>query len=433
MGVRGEEVRATRAVRMGSGEGSPCEKPNKRRIWRMDRPLPSPPRLRDRVRTEAQNHPGVYRFLGPRGEVLYVGKSVRIRSRLLSYFRGRSGEKRTELLRVAEGVEWEYHPTEFEALIRELRLIRAFRPRFNVRHRRERHFAWIRLAPGPAPRLVATRRPRADGSRHFGPFPAPRRLPGLLRELATEVGLRDCPDRTPMHLADQLDLLGSERTPGCIRAELGSCPGPCAGLCTEGEYRSRVRDAVSFLTGADDAPLDSLSARMDAAARDREFERAARLRDRRDRLRMLRDNVREFEGYLRSLHFLYHPIPPGGEEGPSYLILGGRLRMTLPPEDRPLDPTSQTGRRLRELVESDPTDPTTLSAGQREELFVVARWFRRRPEELERTRPIPDLGSWTLRSSQPSPGSTRTPPGGRVGPRGASDERAPSRRTPRAP
>jgi excinuclease ABC subunit C len=411
----------------------PCENPNKRRIWRMDRPLPSRPRLRDRIRAEAKNHPGVYRFLGPRAEVLYVGKSVRIRSRLLSYFRGRSGEKRTELLRVAEGVEWEYHPTEFEALIRELRLIRAFRPRFNVRHRRERHFAWIRLTPGPAPRLVATRRPRADGSRYFGPFPARRRLPALLRELATEVGLRDCPDRTPMHLADQLDLLESERTPKCLRAELGSCPGPCAGLCTEDEYRSRVRDAVSFLTGVADTPLDSLSARMDAAARDREFERAARLRDRRERLRMLRDDVREFDRHLRSLHFLYHPVSPGRDAGPSYLILGGRLRMTLSPGHRALDPTSQAGGRLRELVESNPPDPTTLSAGEREELFVVARWFRRRPEELERTRPIPGLGTPVLRDSRPSPGSVRTPPDGRVGPRGASDEPVPSRPTLRAP
>lgn len=431
--MRGRDGQATPTAPSQFGVSSSCGNPNKRRIWRMDLSLPSRPRLRDRIRTDAVNRPGVYRFIGPRGEVLYVGKSVRIRSRLLSYFRGRTGEKRTELLRVAEGVEWEYHPTEFEALIRELRLIRAFRPRFNVRHRRERSFAWIRLTPDPAPRLVATRSPRADGSRHFGPFPAPRRLPALLRELATEVGLRDCPERTPIHFADQLDLLGSERSPGCLRAELGSCPGPCAGLCTEEEYRTRVRDTVAFLTGVDETPLDSLSARMGAAADEREFERAARLRDRRDRLRLLRDRVQEFEGYLRSLHFLYHPIPPEGGEGPSYLILGGRLRTILPPGRQPLDPTSRAGERLRELAEDTEPDPTTLSAGEREEIFVVARWFRRRPEELEHTSPIPGAGTSPFRSPRPSHGSVQTPPGGPVGPRGASAEPVPSRPTPPAP
>ena len=74
--------------------------------------LPSQ-RLREQVSLMAENRPGIYRFTGPRGEVLYVGKSVRIRSRLLSYFRSDVSSKQSELLRVAKGIEWEYLPNEF--------------------------------------------------------------------------------------------------------------------------------------------------------------------------------------------------------------------------------------------------------------------------------------------------------------------------------
>ena len=392
--------------------------------------------LRRQVREGAENRPGVYRFLGPRGEVLYVGKSVRIRTRLLSYFReAREGAKETELLRVARAVRWEYLPTEFEALVRELRLIRALRPRFNVRHRRDRRFAWIRITREAAPRLVATRRPRPDGSLHFGPFPAPRRLYALLGELAAEVGMRDCPADTPIHFSDQLDLLAPDRSPACLRAELGSCPGPCAGLCDHRRYREGVDEAKAFLQGHSGLVLDDLAARMAQAAGRQDFEGAARLRDRRARLERLRSDVLEFRRYLESLHFVYHPSPPGGtnsrdkdaeaegadpegEEaegaaphgpGPEHeapptttstcVIVRGQLRLTLPSSDLPVDAGTPEAVRIRQLLDEPPPLPSHRGAEDWEELFLVARWFRRHPEELARTRPL-----GTLLRRPPSPG-----------------------------
>lgn len=351
--------------------------------------------LRRQVREGAENRPGVYRFLGPRGEVLYVGKSVRVRTRLLSYFReGREGGKETELLRVARALQWEYLPTEFEALVRELRLIRALRPRFNVHHRRDRRYAWIRITREAAPRLVAARRPRPDGSLHFGPFPAPRRLSALLSELAAEVGMRDCPADTPIHFADQLDLLAPERTPACIRAELGSCPGPCAGLCHSRRYHEGVDEARAFLQGDSAGILDDLATRMVEAAGRRDFEVAARLRDRRERLERLRSDVLEFGRYLESLHFVYHPSPPESAPAPvttTCVILRGQLRLTLPPPALPLEPGAPAADRVRRLLDEPPPPPHHRGAQDWEELFVVARWFRRHPEELERTRPLETL------------------------------------------
>ena len=89
--------------------------------------------MRAHVRATAKDRPGVYRMLSSDGEIVYVGKSKRVRTRLLSYFRcAFPEEKGARILREAERIEWEYTPSEFAALREELRLIKRLRPRFNV-------------------------------------------------------------------------------------------------------------------------------------------------------------------------------------------------------------------------------------------------------------------------------------------------------------
>jgi excinuclease ABC subunit C len=381
----------------------------------------------DRLRAEARNHPGVYRFLGPRGEVLYVGKSVQVRTRLLSWLRG-DDRKSAELLRVTHDVTWDYTGSEFDALLLEFRLIRALRPRFNVVHRRDRRFAWIRLTPEAAPRLVATLRPGAGGSarggrrteRIFGPFPARRSLPRDLAELAATVGLRDCAGVTPMIFADQMSLWAPELAPGCARAELGSCPAPCAAGCSESAYQARVLEAVAFLEGRSDAPLATLEARMREAARREAFEIAARCRDRMERLARLRDRITETRRRIEELSFVYETgeevegegrgsargagTGAGRGAGDRANDAGSTRRHHLVRQGQVLlsfDPAGGTGAsgatpaararlalRIREALRA-PTPPLAdLDDEAREELFLVTRWFRSHPEEKTRTTPI---------------------------------------------
>src|SRR6476619_2200187 len=89
--------------------------------------------MRVHVRTNAKDRPGVYRMLADDGEIVYVGKSKRLRTRLLSYFRGSFPEhKGARIVREANRIEWDYTPSEFAALLEELRLIKLYRPRLNV-------------------------------------------------------------------------------------------------------------------------------------------------------------------------------------------------------------------------------------------------------------------------------------------------------------
>src|SRR5688500_5208035 len=94
--------------------------------------------MRATVRSGATDRPGIYRMLAEDGEVLYVGKSKQVRTRLLSYFRcAYPDEKGGRILRSAHAIDWEYTPSEFGALLRELRLIKQFRPRYNVAMKRD--------------------------------------------------------------------------------------------------------------------------------------------------------------------------------------------------------------------------------------------------------------------------------------------------------
>src|SRR5256714_7719963 len=151
--------------------------------------------MKSTVRETAVDRPGVYRMLSSDGEIVYVGKSKRVRSRLLSYFRCAFPEdKGARILRDADRIEWEYTPSEFAALITELRLIKRYRPRFNVAMKRDgRNYCFIKLTTGAAPKLVVVRGPgNDDSSIYYGPFLGAVTVEEAVRELSDVLGLRDC-------------------------------------------------------------------------------------------------------------------------------------------------------------------------------------------------------------------------------------------------
>jgi len=207
--------------------------------------------MRSHVRDNALDRPGVYRMISSDGEIVYVGKSKRLRSRLLSYFRcAFPEEKGARILRDAEVIEWEYVPNEFGALLAELRLIKQFRPRFNVAMKRDgRNYCFIKITKGPAPKLVVVRGPGADDSAiYYGPFMGAMGVSEAVRELNDVLGLRDCSTDQRMNFSDQPELFDAfPRTPGCIRFEVRKCLGPCVGGCTTKEDDHRLALARRFL------------------------------------------------------------------------------------------------------------------------------------------------------------------------------------------
>lgn len=355
-------------------------------------PVVAPPSaaLREQVRSSARNLPGTYRMIADDGEVLYVGKSKAVRTRLLSYFRAKDGEKAYRLVREADRVEFDYEPNEFAALLRELKLIKQYRPRYNVRHRRDALYSFLKLSRDAAPRLFVVRQVADDAATYFGPFPGGRRIVDGVRELNDALGLRDCAQTVPIHFADQGELFPLGYTPRCHRFDLSLCVGPCAGGCTSAEYLRVVELARQFLDGEGDEPLRRVQGRMDAAVARWDFEHAATLRERLARLELLRYEFARLKEALESLTFRY--ILPGVDgDDRLYLVRRGTVRAELPA------PKTRTERRradrvAREVFAAPEASGTMVSTRKVEEILLLSHWFRTRPQEFERTLP-PD-GGW---------------------------------------
>lgn len=358
--------------------------------------------LRDYVRTNAENRPGVYRMLGPDDAVLYVGKSIRVRTRLLSYFRAAVGEKPHDLMQETAKLAWDYIPDEFGALVREMKLIQKWRPRFNVQHKRKRRYAFVKVTAEKAPRLVPVRRVVEDGSKYYGPFPALLRLADAARDLAQVLGLRDCTQSVPILFSDQTELFAVERTAHCLRAQLGGCLAPCAGRTSSQMYSERLRIGQAFLEGRTTEPIDILERRMREAADRHEFEYASRLRDRAERLRQFAEHLSAFRGHVESLSFIYRV--KGYDEGERlYLIRCGRIRRIFnAPKTRPQ--WHAVDRAVREVFSGPDRGPSALEPEEAAEILLIARWFRLNPAERGRTvRPE----RWLSSRSGPKPSASR--------------------------
>jgi excinuclease ABC subunit C len=347
--------------------------------------------LRSIVRRDAEDRPGVYRMVSEGGEVVYVGKSKRVRTRLMSYFRAVfPEEKGARIVREAAAIEWTYVPSEFAALLEELRLIKRLRPRFNHAMKRDaRNYAFVAITREPAPRLVVLRGTGVRGeSVVYGPFTGATWLKEALRELSDSLGLRDCTHDRRMKYSDQREIfVFPPRTPGCIRYEIGKCLGPCVAAPAASVYRERVSQARAFLDGTNDGPIEALATLMKDASDRLEFERAGALRDKRQRLEDLRGQFERMRFAAESLTFAYHVEGVGGDDR-VYLIRRGVVRTELPAPRSRADEAALR-EAVKRVVEDTPvTSPRSIPQHEVDELLVIAAWFRANPAEMERAKPL---------------------------------------------
>ncbi|HET9441263.1 MAG TPA: UvrB/UvrC motif-containing protein [Longimicrobiales bacterium] len=336
--------------------------------------------LRARVRALAENRPAVYRMLGPNDEVIYVGKSISLRNRLLSYFRADAGEKATDIISYTRRITWDYVSSEFAALLLEMKLIQRWRPLFNVQHKSETNFCFIKLTREEAPRLLVTVQVLNDGAHYYGPFRGRGMVRDVLREVSDVLELRDCAPTVKLRFADQMDLFTPDDTPRCIRADVHKCLAPCAGRCTRTEYQGRVAEARKFLEGDVRKPLNVLNQRMQAAAERMHFEYAAQLRDRATRLEEARYELVAARASIEALTFLYR-VPGYRGDDRIYAIRRGSIRgeWPAPASETELQALKDTARPLLTRRERH---TTTVTAEQVNEVLLIARWFRLKPDQL---------------------------------------------------
>jgi excinuclease ABC subunit C len=346
-----------------------------------------PRQLRTAVREQCPRKPGVYGMVDPSGELIYVGKAKNLRSRLLSYFRPNSRDpKAGHIVGCTVLLAWEEGPSEFAALLRELELIRRWRPRFNVagQPNRQRR-SYLCLGREPAPYLFASSRPPGTAEAVFGPLPGFRRPREVVRRLNDAFRLRDCPQAQSMVFAEQNELFAVERRAGCIRLELAACLGPCAAACTRAGYREAVRAAQAFLAGEDRGLIEAMERDMAEAAAGMQFERAAALRDKLEQIVWLDRCLTRLREAQQ--HSFVYPVASarGGELW--YAIRRGRVVAVV---EKPADEDApRVAGMLAGIVGARDVGP--LSLEEVDGVLLVDGWFRRYPGELTRCRPLVEI------------------------------------------
>ena len=211
--------------------------------------------------------PGVYLMHNKRDEIIYVGKAISLRNRVSQYFQT-SYKKSAKIEQMVSHIAYfEYIVTdsELEALVLENNLIKEHRPRYNTMLRDDKTYPYIKMTTNESyPRLKLVRRMSKDKCRYYGPFSSAGAVRDTIELLNKSCGLRDCetfPERP------------------CLNYHIGICPAPCAGIISRDEYMKGVEKALDFLDGNFDPTIEALKEKMEHAAAELDYEKAATYRD----------------------------------------------------------------------------------------------------------------------------------------------------------
>lgn len=215
--------------------------------------------------------PGVYLFTDDRGEVLYVGKSKDLRTRVRSYFTASETRNRIgEMVGIATGVRGIECGTSLEAEIRELRLIAEHKPRYNRRSKFPERQHWLKVTVEPFPRLSLVKQVRDDDAGYLGPFSSRKTAERAMAALHEAFPIRQCTARMSRH---------PQLSP-CVLAEMGRCVAPCDGRISMDSYGEFVTALRTALTVDPTPVVEAVDRRIDVLSADERFEDAAVHRDR---------------------------------------------------------------------------------------------------------------------------------------------------------
>ena len=229
--------------------------------------------LKARVR-KLPMQPGVYLHKDKTGKVIYVGKAKALKNRVSNYFQPPESlnAKTRQLVSHIDDFDIIVTDSEFEALVLENSMIKKYKPKYNILLKDDKGYPYIRLnADAPYPEFKVVSRPAQDGARYFGPYPGRVAARRAIDTICETLHLKTCSRVFPRDI-------GKERP--CLNLHLGRCCAPCTGKVESAEYRALIAQAVALFEGDAKKLERELTEKMNEAAEELQFERAALLRDR---------------------------------------------------------------------------------------------------------------------------------------------------------
>ncbi len=228
------------------------------------------PKLIDKAKTFPKK-PGVYLMKNRDGKVLYVGKAINLRSRIVNYFgKGRDSRYQIDaLMKATTDIQYIVTNSEKEALLLEYNLIRENKPKYNIFFRDSKSYTKIRLTSyHDYPGIYVTRQTPKDGSTYFGPYTSSVACRETTQLIIRYFKIRNCSDH-----------FFANRSRPCIQNEIGRCSAPCVGFATKMEYAEQIKAALLFLKGKTGDLVKQLKRQMKKASDNTHYEEAAHLRD----------------------------------------------------------------------------------------------------------------------------------------------------------
>jgi excinuclease ABC subunit C len=220
--------------------------------------------------------PGCYLFKNSADKVIYVGKAIKLRNRVRSYFQNRpdmNGKTRALVCNIVD-LEIIITDSEAEALILEDTLIKKLKPRYNISLRDDKTYPFVKITNEEYPRIYATRTVIKDGSKYLGPFADGRTLKYMLKTVNKVYHVRSC------KLDITQETIEKKKHKVCLDYQLKKCDGPCEGLVSKELYNDGIKQSASIMSGKINELEKQIEAQMYQASEEMKFETAAMLRNR---------------------------------------------------------------------------------------------------------------------------------------------------------
>ena len=226
--------------------------------------------------------PGVYIMHDKSGKIIYIGKAKALKNRVSQYF-GSQNNHAEKVRRMVDNVDdFEYIITdsEFEALILECSLIKQHTPKYNILLKDDKGYSYIRISPGDWKRISYTLQKQDDGAEYIGPYKSSYYVKSAVEEANKIFMLPTCNRKFPQDF---------RKARPCLNYHIKQCMAPCTGRVKLRDYKESLNQAIDFLKGGSSNSIKTLTAQMEQAAENLEFERAAKIRDKINAVRKMGD------------------------------------------------------------------------------------------------------------------------------------------------
>lgn len=273
--------------------------------------------LRDKT-SKLTTKPGCYLMKDKNGTIIYVGKAKNLHNRVTSYFRKGQDHlpKVWKMVSLVKDYDFIVTDSEFEALVLECSLIKQYSPKYNILLKDDKGYSYIKVTEGEYPKLKAVLQKEDDKAQYIGPYISSYSVKQAVEEANKVFMLPTCNKKFPRDF-------GKSRP--CLNFYIKQCMGVCQGKVGQEEYNDTVRQAVEYIKSGSQASVETLTAQMNKAAEELDFELAAKLRDRITAIKKAAEDQKIVTDDMRDMDIFAVSENSGSAYGSVLMYRGGRL------------------------------------------------------------------------------------------------------------